>query len=526
MNYKTPVDPTGSTASVSVKSEIRGNYGQKSLDYIDTYLSDINGGLLTDPRAGALNRMVSLFKKNAVFASLSVALQQPSAVVRAMTMVNGKYFAKAFQSKPAFEEAKRYSGLAIIKEIGGFDTTTGRGGAEWLMQTTPEGLKAKAKALVQFGEKDTGYRDGVMTLLPQKMDEISWGYLWNAIKAEVKDTTDFEAGTEKFYEAVAARFEEVIENTQVYDSVLTRSENMRGKDSLIKAATSFMAEPTVTMNMFATAVQDALAGKDGAKTHLAKTAFALALSIVVNNMLKAIATAPRDKDEDETIAEKYLEEFVSGVKSDFDPLGYAPILRDVKSIWQGYTVEASYASVISDIYDAWNKFSKNQNVESGFDVVNSVAALFGIPAKNLKRDIMSVINIFAKTANLSETSARGFWNATREGLGIMPGVDDAMEKAFNADRRGNDAQRKKALEELAKIYEDKAKQFRLEGKEDAAKKAKSSLKSSITAYLKPLYQAAKTQAEKNRIKSLALRVYVGGQQLYSGYDFERYWGEE
>jgi hypothetical protein len=71
-----------------------------------------------------------------------------------------------------------------------------------------------------------------------------------------------------------------------------------------------------------------------------------------------------------------------------------------------------------------------------------------------------------------------------------------------------------------------AKQFRLEGKEDAAKKAKSSLKSSITAYLKPLYQAAKTQAEKNRIKSLALRVYVGGQQLYNGYDFERYWGEE
>lgn len=526
MNYKTPVDPTGSTASVSVKSEIRGNYGQKSLDYIDTYLSDINGGLLTDPRAGALNRMVSLFKKNAVFASLSVALQQPSAVVRAMTMVDGKYFAKAFQSKPAFEEAKQYSGLAIIKEIGGFDTTTGRGGAEWLMQTTPEGLKAKAKALVQFGEKDTGYRDSVMTFLPQKMDEISWGYLWNAVKAEVEDTTDFEPGTEKFYEAVAARFEEVIENTQVYDSVLTRSENMRGKDSLIKAATSFMAEPTVTMNMFATAVQDALAGKDGAKTHLAKTAFVLALSIVVNNLLKAIATAPRDKDEDETIAEKYLEEFVSGVKSDFDPLGYAPILRDVKSIWQGYTVEASYASVISDIYDAWNKFSKNQTVERGFDVVNSVAALFGIPAKNLKRDFMSVINVFAKTAPLSETSKRGFWNAFREGWGVMPGVDDKIAKALKADRNGNAAARKKALDEIVRLYEDKAKQFRLEGKQDAAKKAKSSLKSSITAELKPLYQAATTQAEKNRIKSLALRVYVGGEQLYNGYDFERYWGEE
>lgn len=526
MNYKTPVDPTGSTASVSVKSEIRGNYGQKSLDYIDTYLSDINGGLLTDPRAGALNRMVSLFKKNAVFASLSVALQQPSAVVRAMTMVDGKYFAKAFQSKPAFEEAKQYSGLAIIKQIGGFDTTTGRGGAEWMMQTTPEGLKAKAKAFVQFGEKDKGYRDSVMTILPQKMDEISWGYLWNAVKAEIADTTDLEVGTEAFFEAVAKRFEEVIENTQVYDSVLTRSENMRGKDGLIKAATSFMAEPTVTMNMFSVAVQDALAGKEGVKAHLARTALVLALSIVVNNLLKAIATAPRDKDEDETIAEKYLETVVSGVKSDLDPFGYAPLLRDVKSIWQGYTVEASYASVISDIYDAWNKFSKNQTVESGFDVVNSVAALFGVPAKNLKRDIMSAINIFAKTAPLSETSKRGFWNAFREGWGVMPDVEDKIARALKADRNGNAAARKKALDEIVRLYEDKAKQFRLEGKQDAAKKAKSSLKSSITAELKPLYQAATTQEEKNRIKSLALRVYVGGEQLYNGYDFERYWGEE
>ena len=120
-------------------------------------------------------------------------------------------------------------------------------------------------------------------------------------------------------------------------------------------------------------------------------------------------------------------------------------------------------------------------------------------------------------------------NAALEGIlgGLfMPGVDDAIEKAYKADKNGNEAKRKKALDEIVGLYEDKVKQFRLEGKEDAAKKAKSSLKSSITAELKPLYQAAMTQAEKNRIKSLALRVYVGGEQLYNGYDFERYWGEE
>jgi hypothetical protein len=99
-------------------------------------------------------------------------------------------------------------------------------------------------------------------------------------------------------------------------------------------------------------------------------------------------------------------------------------------------------------------------------------------------------------------------------------------EAFEADRKGNEKARKKALDEITRLYEDKAKQYRLEGKEEPAKKAKSSLKSTITSVLKPLYQAAKTQTEKSRIKSLALRVYVGGEQLYNGYDFERYWGED
>lgn len=529
MNYTTAVDPTGRTVSTSVKAEIEGNYGTKAAEYIDTFLSDINGGLLTDPRAGALNRLVSLFKKNATFASASVALQQYSAVIRAMVYLDPKYFVRNAgwkKTQEAFERAKQYSGVAIIKEIGGFDTATGRSGANWLMERDPAELKDKAKALFQFGEKDTGYRDRLLTALPAKMDKVGWGHIWIAAENEIADTTDLERGSDAFYEAVAKRFEEVIELTQVYDSVLTRSENMRGKDVVAKAATSFMAEPTVTMNMFVTAAQDAIAGKDGAKARLAKTAFVLAMSVIVNNILKALATAGRDKDEDQTIVEKYVEDVVGGIISDVNPLGYVPILRDIKSIWEGYSVEASYAAVFSDVYDAWTKWEKNQTVESGFDVLNAVAALFGIPAKNLKRDIMAVLDTFLKTAPLSESSKRGFWNATREGLGIMPGVDDKMMEAFEADRKGNEKARKKALDEITRLYEDKAKQYRLEGKEDAAKKAKSSLKSTITSVLKPLYQAAKTQTEKNRIKSLALRVYVGGEQLYNGYDFERYWSED
>lgn len=545
LNFKTPVDPTGLSNSESMRSVIKQYYGSKVADYIDTLLRDVNGGVATDSRENALNRFVSLYKKNAVLGSMSVTVQQISSVARAMAIIDPKYFAKG---KPFadFQEALEHSGVAVIKQMGGFDTTTGRGGAEWLMEEVPggkfrdaksfsEGLKMfveKGKALTQFGEKDTGYRDRWLGALPARMDELGFGMIWNAAKNEVSDGGEYEDGTDAFYEAVTKRFEEVIEKTQVYDSVLSRSENMRSKGNLMKAATSFMAEPTVTANMMMDSVWKLRRNKDeDSRKYLGRVIAALLLSVIANNFLKAFATAPRDKDKDQTIVEKWFEDFVGGTVNDLIVTNYIPYLREVTSVVMGYGVEATWFAPAEDLINATMNWIRDGEFSWGAtkDIVNAVSAFKGLPTKNLLRIPESIINLFANTASIKEWSWRGMENAALEGIlgGLfMPGVDDAMEKAFNADRRGNDAQRKKALEELAKLYEDKAKQFRLEGKEDAAKKAKSSLKSSITAYLKPLYQAAKTQAEKNRIKSLALRVYVGGQQLYSGYDFGRYWGEE
>lgn len=545
LNFKTPVDPTGLSNSDSMRSVITQYYGSKVADYIDTLLQDVNGGVTTDSRENALNRFVSLYKKNAVLGSMSVTVQQISSVARAMAIIDPKYFTKG---KPFadFQEALEHSGVAVIKQMGGFDTTTGRGGAEWLMEEVPggkfrdaksfsEGLKMfveKGKALTQFGEKDTGYRDRWLGALPARMDELGFGMIWNAAKNEVSDGGEYEDGTEAFYEAVTKRFEEVIEKTQVYDSVLSRSENMRSKGNLMKAATSFMAEPTVTANMMTDAVWKLRRNKDeDSRKYLGRVIAALLFSVIANNFLKAFATAPRDKDKDQTIVEKWFEDFVGGTVNDLIVTNYIPYLREVTSAVMGYGVEATWFAPAEDLINATMNWIRDGEFSWGAtkDIVNAVSALKGLPTKNLLRIPESIINLFANTASIKEWSWRGMENAALEGIlgGLfMPGVDDAIEKAYKADKRGNEAQRKKALDEIVRLYEDKAKQFRLEGKQDAAKKAKSSLKSSITAELKPLYQAATTQAEKNRIKSLALRVYVGGEQLYNGYDFERYWGEE
>ena len=57
---------------------------------------------------------------------------------------------------------------------------------------------------------------------------------------------DLQPGTEKFYQEVGKRFSEIIDKTQVVDSVLHRTQIMRSENGLTKMATSFMGEPLKT----------------------------------------------------------------------------------------------------------------------------------------------------------------------------------------------------------------------------------------------------------------------------------------
>ena len=384
MNYKTPVDKVGYMPSDSVKAALTDAYSEGAVQYIDTLMRDINGGLVPDSREAGVNSMIALFKKNAVFASLSVFVQQYSSIARAMAVMDGKYLVRTVGQKRNYEELKRYSGVAVIKEMGGFDTTTGRSGANWIME------KLADKTAREKLDKAGAY-------LPGKMDEAAWCHIWNAVKAEIADTTDLAPGSEAYFERCGQRFNEVIELTQVYDSVLTRSENMRSQSGLVKVATAFMAEPTVTLNMMAEAVHNVRIKKSGAKKQLLRTMSAVLIGLLLNNLLKAIVTAPRDKDQDKTILEKYAGKFASGMLNDINPLTYIPVVADIWDVLQGYTVEASYMLPIADAYDGvksllddtdqfralWVGDWSGVAVDGVSDAVNGVAGLFGVPAKRV-----------------------------------------------------------------------------------------------------------------------------------------------
>lgn len=405
-NYKTPTSDTMPTESV--KGYLQDAYGVHPEQYIKQLMTDLNGGARIDPTAGIINKGIALFKKSAVFASLSVVIQQPSAIARAMAYIDAKYFV----GKPGlkdWDEVKKYAPVAIIKEMGYFDTNMGKSTVEFIKAKEYTGVKSKMKALVT----DRQYRDEILSKAPSVADELAWCQIWNAVKKEIAETKKLQG--EELLQAAGKRFTEVIVNTQVYDSVLTRSGMMRSKDTGMKMATSFMAEPTTSLNMIADAL---IQGKRGNKSYARKAIGAVAASMILNSILVSFVYAGRDDDEDKTYIEKYVGSLTSELIDSFNPLTLIPFVKDIVSIAQGYDVERSDMAVITDLFNAWKKLSSDnlsvyRKVE-GFG--GTIASIFGLPLKNIMRDVRGIYNTVKSAVAGPDTTGRGVLDAARDSL--------------------------------------------------------------------------------------------------------------
>lgn len=254
MRYKTPSN-NDTLATEGVNEYIQNAYGRAATAYIDQLLKDLNGGARMDTRTGIINTMMGKFKKGAVFASMSVVIQQPSAIARATALIEPKYFigqkVDSKRHKALWEEVKKYAPVAIIKEMGYFDTNMGKSTQDFIKGKEYEGIKEKAKAVL----KDSNYRDEVLSKAPALADEIAWCGIWEAVKRETSAKyPGLKTNSDQFLKLCGDRFTEVITKTQVYDSVLSRSSLMRSKDSGLKMVTAFMAEPTTSLNMLVDAL--------------------------------------------------------------------------------------------------------------------------------------------------------------------------------------------------------------------------------------------------------------------------------
>lgn len=393
-----------------VKSIIERVFGKNGNAYLNKLVDDINQGVRPNGTGNFTDALVGNYKAAAVAANIRVILQQPTAILRAMGSLDPKYLLAGTVKRGDWAKVKKYAPIAVWKDWGYFDINTGRQMKDVLLSSDSLMEKVKQAAMAGAG----------------KADSFAWARLWNAAEAETRDKRPgLKSGTEAFYQAVGARFSEIVDQTQVVDGLLQRSQIMRSPDALTKMATSFMAEPTKTYNMFVNAVYDLrhATGKDGlsnAKRALARTSAALVVSFAVNAVMQSIVDALRDDDKERDYWEKFLTAYTGftgeeetaldywnsfwdgNLEANFNPAGYIPYFKDLVSIMQGYDVSRMDMEPVSKVLEAAANMKKALSGEGKYSVAGAsanllaeVSRLLGIPVANLKRDIQAGITTAA-----------------------------------------------------------------------------------------------------------------------------------
>lgn len=436
LNYNSRYDTDTDTRSLRHTLEQR--CGRGALKFFDQLITDLNGGVHTGIDPTLTGKFFSRFKKGAVLGSVSVGIQQPSAIGRAFAYVDVKYFADAKHlipkiRKEIWEEVKKYAPVAIIKEMGYFDTGIGRSVEDYINSNDYDGFGSKLKAFFTDGD----YRDEKLGTFPQVMDELTWCHIWDAVKNKVRAEQNLSG--EQLLQEAGRQFTEVITKTQVYDSVLSRNAFMRSKSLFAKMTTAFMSEPTTTINMLEDAATQFRHGGAAGKRFFGRVVASCITATILNSILKSFISAARDDDDDQSYLEKYIEAFVGSMTDDLIPFNYVPILRDIWSMVQGYDIERGDMTLFADLITATKNILSAEeisyrNIE---DFAGAIANFCGLPVKNVMRDIRSAYQAVETILSDNKTTAYGIRQAFKENI---PFIDSSPRKElYNAIKKGDTA---------------------------------------------------------------------------------------
>ncbi|MBE6812871.1 MAG: hypothetical protein E7523_08305 [Ruminococcaceae bacterium] len=453
-NYRTQVN--GQVSRVS--SLISTYYGQKYMDYFTTFMTDLNGKNYTDPRDDLFTKYIRNYKKAAVSMSLRVTVQQPTSYFRAFQELGFTSMFVLPGTKKTYEEMLEYApGVTLIKEVGGFDSLVGKSMAGYIGQEHYTG-----KAVFRNLRSNKQYRkdafDNAAGLMPSKMDRIAWQSIWKATKKQVAKETKLTGGA--LLTVTGKRFTKIINDTQVYGSVLAQSHAMRSKSPMMKILTAFMAEPTVNYNMLLRLGRELTkikgASNKDKKKHFVRAAsigLGLLISSIAQEVLKAAVTY--DDDEEKSRIEVGLQNIISGLLGNL-PFNWIVGLRDVITLLQGYSLDREEFSVITDMLDAiGDLFNGDMSAEDkAQSIVSAITALAGYPIGNAWRDVEMMLrtiaalfddeeDAFETTATTIEYSLRekfSFWSSSLlndMGITYDSSTEKYFERAFEALQKGD-----------------------------------------------------------------------------------------
>lgn len=369
----------------SVHRELSRVMGKGGTEYYMNLLRDLNGS-----RGGSnfIDKLAQGFsgpyKGSMVLANARVAIQQPTAYLRALNVIEHKYLAQGLtlpksEANTEWENAKKYAPIAQWKAMSGsYDINVGK---DLRRQFT--------------GEKNILNAVTDWTAIPlEAADEFAWKRLWYASEKKVEDTTSLKKGTEEYYKAAAEIFNEIIDATQVVDSVLNRTDAMKSTSGLVKLSTSFMSEPSKTYNMVYRTFSDFKKGKATKKQMVSVLAVAT-LGAAVTSGVASLISAMRDRDKDKKFGERWLDAFIREFTDNLKPWTYVPILKDfIEALDTKQYGSNNFATKpITEAVRAIKALSEFRNEDSKlgwlgniYQASNSLNIL-GIPMHNALRDI-------------------------------------------------------------------------------------------------------------------------------------------
>ena len=161
-----------------------------------------------------------------------------------------------------------------------------------------------------------------------------------------------------------------------------------------------MSEPTKTYNMLYRAIGDAAVKPT--KETTAKLGRVLAVYVAnaaATSLAAAVVDAMRNDGEDKKFLEKYEDALAENLSDNLDPVGILPVVKDIESIFSGYSVERTDLSAFQELYYAVSKWKSKLSGESDLtypalliDTAKPISTLTGMPVGNALKDLKALTN--------------------------------------------------------------------------------------------------------------------------------------
>lgn len=244
-NFNKVYNKVGAGYSDSLKNAVNAVFGKEGQRYIENLIADLTGSRKSNEDVMGLNHLFAVLRGNLAQSTLTlnprVALAQAASYPTAAAELGYEPLVKAFFrggksgrmiSRADTELIAKYSPLLYLRMQG---------------YSSPElgDIKNSSRLSSKVFKKLRWFTGWI-----QAVDGATVGRLWYAAEYWVQDNMpSLEKGTDPYYEAVAEKFNAVVEKTQPNYTPMQRAAILRESDGLLRTFTMFMTQRLQNFNI-------------------------------------------------------------------------------------------------------------------------------------------------------------------------------------------------------------------------------------------------------------------------------------